>query len=214
MNQLREAHRRTAPRMRSRGAPSRRQRVRITMHVGLSLLFVLTLLGSCSLNYDQSRLASEIDENTPDSILYEVRHTVVRDGRTRFIVAADRAETFEKQQRQYLHGIEFSELNADGALITDGTAAYAEYQTDTEDFEISGDLRFYSAEEDAWLTAEYLFWDSDERVMTSEPEEPVVVRRGDGTVIRGRGFVAEMGRSIIRFEDAVSGTLVEEETSE
>mgnify|MGYP006289864333 CR=1 FL=1 len=183
--------------------------------VGMAaLLALLALLASCSLDYGDSQLADEISEDTPDSVLHEMRHTVVRDGSPRFVVVADRAETFESQRMQYLHGIEFRELAQDGSVITEGTAAYAEYETETEDFELSGDLRFYSAEENAWLTAETLYWDSDERLLTSEPEEAVVVRRDDGTVIRGRGFVAEMGRSIIRFEDGVSGTLVEEEESE
>lgn len=183
--------------------------------VGMALLFaILALAQSCSLDYGDSQLADEISEDTPDSVLYEMRHTVVRDGTPRFIVVADRAETFDSSRMQYLYGIEFRELAPDGLPVTEGTAAYAEYETETEDFELSGDLRFYSAEEDAWLTAETLFWDSDERVLTSVPEEAVVIRRGDGTVIRGRGFVAEMGRSIIRFEDGVSGTLVEDEEAQ
>ncbi|MFW5688514.1 MAG: LPS export ABC transporter periplasmic protein LptC [Spirochaetota bacterium] len=180
------------------------------------LLAALITLGfaSCSIDYGDSQLASEISEDTPDSILFEVRNTVVRDSRPRFIVVADRAETFGDRKRQYLYGVDFQELDAEGGTITEGTAAYAEYQTDTEDIELSGDLRFYSAEEDAWVTAEYLYWDSDQRALTSEPEEPVVIRRGDGTVVRGRGFVAEMGRSTIRFDDGVSGTMIEDEQSE
>jgi LPS export ABC transporter protein LptC len=178
------------------------------------LLIGALALSACSLNYDQSQLASEISEDTPDSILFGVRNTVVRDGHPRFVVVADRVETFGDRKRQYLYAVEFQELAADGSLITEGVAAYAEYETDTENFELSGDLRFYSAEEDAWVTAEYLHWDSDRRVLTSDPEDPVAIRRGDGTVVRGRGFVAEMGRSAIRFEDGVSGTLVEDETTE
>ncbi|HKJ85999.1 MAG TPA: LPS export ABC transporter periplasmic protein LptC [Spirochaetia bacterium] len=171
-------------------------------------------LAACSLDYDESQLASEISEDTPDTILFDVTNTIVRDGSPRFIVEADRAETFGQLDRQYLYEIRFRELNADGAVITDGVAAYAEYQTDTEDFELTGDLRFYSAAEEAWLSADYLYWDSDARLLTSEPEEPVIVERADGTTIRGRGFVAEMGRSIIRFEGGVSGTLVEDENPE
>jgi LPS export ABC transporter protein LptC len=170
----------------------------------------VALLGACSLEYQQE-LPSEISEDTPDTILFDVTHTVVRDGSPRFVVTAERAEAFSQKKRQYLTSVRFRELRSDGTLLTEGTAAYAEYQTDTEDFELSGDLRFYSAEEDAWLSAQYLYWDSDARTLTSDPAEAVVVERGDGTRIRGRGFAAEMGRSIIRFEDGVSGTLVEED---
>jgi LPS export ABC transporter protein LptC len=172
---------------------------------------LLALFSACSLDYDQARLAAEISEDTPDTVLFDVTHTIVRNGSPRFVVEAGRVETFGERRRQYLYEVRFTELAADGSVRTDGTADYAEYQTDTEDFELTGGLRFYSAEEDAWLTADYLFWDSDERTLTSDPGEAVALQRGDGTSIQGRGFVAEMGRSVIRFEDGVSGTLVEEE---
>jgi len=175
------------------------------------VLVALAALGSCSLEYGETELAAEISEDTPDTILFQVRHTIVRDGSARFIVDAGRAETFSRQSRQYLSDVRFREIAADGETVTDGTADYAEYQTDTEDLELTGNLRFYSSEEDAWLTAEYLYWNSESRLLTSEPSEPVVLERGDGTTISGRGFVAEMARSIIRFEEGVSGTLVEED---
>lgn len=174
---------------------------------------LLALLGSCSLEYEEP-LATEISEGTPDTILFSFTHTVVQDGSPRFVVGAERAETYGEQKRQYLSQVAFTELAADGSVLTEGTADFAEYRTDTEDFELSGNLRFYSAEEEAWLTAEELFWDNDARVLTSEPADPVVLERADGTIIRGRGFAAEMGRSIIRFDDGVSGTLVEDEEDE
>lgn len=170
-------------------------------------------LGACSLEYEEP-LATEISEDTPDTILFSFTHTVVQGGSPRFVVGAERAETYGERKRQYLSGVRFTELADDGSVLTDGTADSAEYDTDTEDFELSGNLRFYSAGEDAWLTADELFWDNAARVLTSEPADPVLLERGDGTVIRGRGFVAEMGRSIIRFEDGVSGTLVEDEADE
>ncbi len=184
------------------------------MRHGLPVLLVAVLVAACSLEYDQTRLATEISEDTPDSILYNVIHTVVRDGRPRFIVRSERVETYGKRRRQYLHRVEFEEVDREGATVTFGVADFAEYRTDTEDFELSGNLRFYSAEEDAWLTAEYLFWENEGRMLTSRPEETVVLERGDGAEIRGRGFVAEMARSMLRFEDGVSGTLVEEDRSE
>ena len=178
------------------------------------LILASALILSCSLDYGETDLATEISEDTPDTVLHDVTHTIVRDGRPRFIVHAERVETYGGRKRQYLTEVEFSELAEDGSIVTDGTARYAEYHVDTEDVELSGELRFYSAAEDAWLTAEYLYWDSEARLLSSHDEETVTVARGDGTRVRGRGFVAEMGRSIIRFDDGVSGTLIEDEPPE
>ena len=172
---------------------------------------LLIALAACSLDYDQTRFASEISADTPDTILYDLTHTVVRDGRPRFIVHAERSESFRERRRQYLYNVEFLELDAEGATAAYGVADFGEYRTDTEDIELTGGLRFYSAAEDAWLTAEHLSWENDTRMLTSRPEETVILERGDGTEIRGKGFVAEMARSMLRFEDGVSGTLIEDE---
>ena len=175
------------------------------------LILAVAVLVSCRLDYGQQQLVDELDEDVPETVLTDVRHTIVRDGSPRFRIIADTAETFTERKRQYLYGIEFSELRPDGSLITSGTADYAEYQVDTEDVELTGNLRFFSEEEQAWLTAEYLYWNSDSRRLTSQASRPVTVHRTDGTRITGRGFVAEMSRASIYFQGGVSGTIVEEE---
>jgi LPS export ABC transporter protein LptC len=172
---------------------------------------VVMLLFSCSLDYSQGQLTDELSEDIPDTVLLELQHVIVRDATPRFRVAADRAETYSERNRQYLHNVEFTEYGPDQSVVTNGTADYAEYQIDTEDVELTGNLRFYSQEEDAWLTADYLYWDSDARRLTSEPEQPVSARRADGTTVSGRGFVAEMSTSSIYFQRGVSGTIVQED---
>ncbi len=172
-------------------------------------LFALTT--ACSLDYESARLVDRIADNVPDTVLYGVTHTIVRDGRPRFIVRAARAETFSSRSMQYLYDAAFTELGRDGQKLTEGTAAYAEYHTSTEHVELTGNLRFFSSTEDAWLTAEYLYWDADERLLTSRPAETVRLERGDGTVVRGRGFAAEMATSTMRFDAGVSGTISEVE---
>jgi LPS export ABC transporter protein LptC len=169
------------------------------------------ILGSCSLDYGESQLADEISEDIPDSILTEVSHTVVRDNVVRFRITADRAETFADENRQYLTNVGFTEYGPDGAVRTDGTAESANFQTDTEDVELTGSLEFYSHADDAWLQADFLYWDSDERSLTSRPEDPVALEKGDGTSVVGQGFTAELDQSLIIFSGGVNGTIVDSE---
>jgi len=169
------------------------------------------LVSACSLDYGQSRLATEISDEIPDTVLSGVTHTVVRDNVIRFRITADRVEAFSEQQRQHLYDVGFTEYGPDGAVRTEGTANFADFQTDTEDVELSGSLEFFSVTEDAWLQAEYLYWSSDDRRLTSRPEEPVVLEKNDGTSIVGRGFTAEMSESLLIFSGGVTGTIVDEE---
>ncbi|MFW5783374.1 MAG: hypothetical protein ACOCY8_02540, partial [Spirochaetota bacterium] len=107
------------------------QRVGLSPTLTMIALCSVLALAGCSLDYEQSRLASEISDDTPDTILYDMSHIVVRDGSPRFRVEAERTETFDERQRQYLTGVRFQELDAEGATVTEGTAEFAEYQTDT-----------------------------------------------------------------------------------
>lgn len=176
-----------------------------------AVLIAALVVSACSLDYGESQLASEISEGIPDTILTGVSHTVVRDNTVRFRIEAQRVEAFAEENRQYLYDISFTEYGADGEMRTEGTADVADFQTDTEDVEITGSLEFYSVADEAWLEAEYLYWDSDERQLTSRPEEPVVLEKSDGTTIVGRGFTAEMDQSLIIFSGGVNGTIVDSE---
>lgn len=180
-------------------------------HTHLLLIATVAVLASCSLDYEQSRLSSEISEEIPDTVLTGVAHTVVRDNTVRFRITAARVEAFSDENRQYLYEVGFTEYDADGSVRTDGTADFADFQTDTEDVELTGSLKFFSVPDEAWLQADYLYWNSEERKLTSHPEERVVLEKSDGTYIVGRGFTAEMSESLIIFSGGVNGTIVDTE---
>ncbi|MEE8441545.1 MAG: LPS export ABC transporter periplasmic protein LptC [Spirochaetia bacterium] len=180
-------------------------------HGPLLLVMVAAVFASCSLDYGQSRLSNELSEEIPDTVLTGVTHTVVRNNAVRFRITAARVEAFTDENRQYLYEVGFTEYDADGAIRTDGTADFADFQTDTEDVELTGNLRFFSVPDEAWLQADYLYWNSDERQLTSNPDDPVVLEKSDGTYIVGRGFTAEMSESLIIFAGGVNGTIVDTE---
>lgn len=176
----------------------------------LRVLLVLVVLAGCSLDYEDARLSDEIDQSIPDTVLIEFTQTIVADGVPRFVVSAEEASTFVEQKRQYLTAIVFEELSADGERVTYGTADSAVVETDTENVTMTGSLEFYSAEEDAWLSAESLFWDSEARTLTSPEGDRVLLRRGEDTEIEGGGFSADLARSTVRFQQGFSGTIEEE----
>ncbi|MFP4375618.1 MAG: LPS export ABC transporter periplasmic protein LptC [Spirochaetales bacterium] len=171
-----------------------------------SLALLLIILG-CSIDYETGRLSSELSEDTPDTVLYNLEQRIIRDGYERFRIVAARVETFSGRQVRQLYEVSFVEFDSEGNTLTEGTADYGELETDTENFVMNGSLRFYSAAEDAWLTAERLAWDAESRLLQSEAEELVSIDRGDGTFVQGRGFRADMARNRLEFDRGVSGTI-------
>lgn len=153
-------------------------------------------------------MADEIAEDIPDTILDSFIHTQVKGGRKTFMVQADRGEFYDKKKETLFTGVQFREFGSDGSVITEGTCEHARLFTDTDNVELWGGLMFYSAREEAQLTAEELFWNDAQGTLTAAPEAFVEIEKDSGSRLRGRGFSAETGSRTVRFESNVSGTWV------
>ena len=80
---------------------------------GLAAAFALALLGACSLDYGQAML-KELEASLPDLVLYDFTHTVVEGGSPRFRLQAELGESYRREQRMELFGVEFTEFDAQG----------------------------------------------------------------------------------------------------
>ncbi len=153
-------------------------------------------------------MADEIAEDIPDTILNSFVHTQVKGGKKTFMVQSVQGEFYEKKKETFFTGVQFREFGSEGGVITEGTCEYARLYTDTDNVELWGGLRFYSAREEAQLTAEALFWNDAEGTLTAAPEALVEIEKDSGSLLRGRGFSAETGSRTVRFGGGVSGTWV------
>lgn len=182
--------------------------------------FVAVLCGGalvtvgCSLDYDQVRVAEEISVDIPVTIIKDFTHTVVRNGRRAFSISAEVSESYPDRAEQLLEGIYFVEFDSDEEIVTEGIADRAVLYTETEDVEIYEGIEFYTKREEAGLSADYLFWNDEERILTSETDAEVTLRRDDGSEVEGRGFRADMKYKTMSFERDVRGVYVSDDEDE
>ncbi|MBI9103919.1 MAG: LPS export ABC transporter periplasmic protein LptC [Spirochaetales bacterium] len=173
----------------------------------LSLLFFF----SCSLNYEDAFMTDEISEDIPDAVLSDFTHIAVRAGTETFRILAGKGENYDKKKESHFYEVEFRELNAEGQVVTLGECDKALLYLDSDNIELWGNLSFYSAEEEATILAEYLFWDDGEGILTGEPDSWVVIRKDSGSSLQGTGFTAYLRENRVILEESVSGSWVEEE---
>ncbi|MBU0955236.1 MAG: hypothetical protein KKI09_07395, partial [Spirochaetes bacterium] len=74
-------------------------------------LILLMAVSSCSLDYTQA-FPEDLADTIPDTVVYNFRHTVVQDGAIRFVLEAEKAETWEKSGRITMKGVSFTEYSA------------------------------------------------------------------------------------------------------
>ena len=173
-------------------------------------------LASCSLDYEGASLEEGMPERLPDTVATGLVHRVVKNSRTLLELTADRAETWDAQHRTVIDGASFVEYDQAGTMAVEGSAGRVVFHTDTEDAEISGRVRVYSAREEAGIETEALAWQSKPRLLTAPVHDRVIISSDDGSRLEGTGFVGDFRRREFTFTGPVQGTYVwtEEEEGE
>ena len=175
-----------------------------------------SVLASCSLDYEGASLEEGMPERLPDTVATGLVHRVVKNSRTVLELTADRAETWDAQHRTVIDGASFVEYDQAGTMAVEGSAGRVVFHTDTEDAEISGRVRVYSAREEAGIETEALAWQSKPRLLTAPVHDRVIISSDDGSRLEGTGFVGDFRRREFTFTGPVQGTYVwtEEEEGE
>jgi len=177
----------------------------------LSLL-ILALAG-CSLDYEEAMVRETMAESIPDLVLENMQHIIVQDGQIVARLEAGRAVQYEKRKEMLLDDVHFRELDDSGSVLTEVWADSAVWHTDTEDAEATGDIYVYSFKREAEVFAQTLTWKKKERVLSAGEDEQVVMRKEDGSELRGTGFTADFRRGEVRMK-AARGVYVYGEESE
>ena len=165
------------------------------------ILPVAVVMCGCSLDYGEAMIEEEFSEEIPDTILIEFTHTVVEDDQVVVVLQAERAETYAKRHTTSLSGVRFYEYNDQGEIITEGRADRASFHTESQDAEIVGAITFHSVAEGMSIYAEHLFWEMENKILTSDPQESVRIDKEDGSFLEGKGFEADFRRKLIRLRD-------------
>jgi LPS export ABC transporter protein LptC len=167
-----------------------------------------TAFFGCSLDYRGAGYDEKLAETTPDTVLYDFSTTSMH-GKVPYIqVTAAKAETFEKKNLTILDGLRFTQFDSNGDVAASGSADHADYHTDSQDADLSGNIDVYSSQEHARITADWLSWDDDAKTLTGRADGTVAVKKDSGSSISGQGFEAELKTRTIKFSGGVRGSWV------
>jgi len=194
--------------------PRRKAKPRSGAALVCAVFAACLLSAACSLDYQAAVAEEQAAEGIPDTVATDLVHRIHRDGRLSLQLEAARAETFNSRNETILKNAHFIEFDSSGGKATEGTAGRVLYHTDTENAEISGAVRVHSAAEKGNVSAETLAWKNKEKILSAPPDEQVLIRKDDGSVISGRGFQGDFRTRQVSFSGPVRGTYVWEEKKE
>ena len=175
---------------------------------------VAVLCAGCKLDYKDADLAEEMNAQVPNSVLEDFSQVVVRDGKVSYIFSADHAELYDSTKLTYFDNIGFTEYKADGSTGTEGAAQRAIRDSKTDNIIFDGKIILNSTVQDFVVKSDYLEWNNEAKILKSLDDTEVSIEQGDGSVVKGRGFIADAkGKSFTLLEEA-SGRYIEDEETE
>lgn len=178
------------------------------VRVLLMLAAVGLLLLSCSFDYSST---VESENEKPDLVMQDVDYVRVTDGTISLHLQADQIDRYEKKRLLQVQNIRFEQFSKEASEPEAlGTAGVAQFWTATSDANFTDGVRIVIKSEDLSVESKALQWSNSQKKLFGLPNEPVLLKKGDGSVLVGTGFKADGRSRSWQFEGAVSGTYQEE----
>ncbi len=176
----------------------------------LGPLFLLIFFATgCALDYGEDGVTSS--EQVPQMVFDGLKQTAVKEGKVLYTMEAETSEVYHAKKQVRLKSFRFQEYDSEGKPASNGSADSAIINTDTNDARISGRLTARSEEQAVTLEVDGgpgggLTWVNDDRILKTEPNTGVTLRKDDGSRIEARALTLDMGSNRLELEDGVLGS--------
>jgi len=173
-----------------------------------SLIIIPLSLFSCNLDNENSDIAEEI--KIAESVIYNFKQYSVKKGKIQYIITADKAETFEEDDKTIIYNMTFSQFDKEKKEVATGKAEKVEYNVESENAIIDGDVIFTSKTEGVSVSSTWLDWNNEKKILKGKNDVPVKLEKESGTILEGKGFQAEVETKTISFSNGMKGVFVPE----
>lgn len=170
---------------------------------------VFLLLG-CSFDYGQLEASGE---EQPEIVMHNVEYVRVENGEPMVQFKAEKAEQYEESRTMKLSNFSFTQFNRNEE-DTLGFAGSGIINLDSKDVVLNNGVRIDAASEDMQISANEINWKDKTKELDAGSGEEVLIEQSDGTIIRGKGFSADLRSRTWEFSSGISGTYVHTEETE
>ena len=180
-----------------------------------ALVTMLACLALAACSFDYGPGEGEGDSTRPDLSMTGVEYVRVRDGSPMVRIQAEAVERYELKQSMSVHQFRFAQYPGDGSETgAVGAATAAVVDLESGDVELSGSVRIFVEGEDLSIETNALSWKDGSRMLLGTDDDPVLIKRKDGSVFSGTGFGADARRRTWEFAGGASGTYISDDEEE
>lgn len=178
----------------------------------LNIFISAFFLFSCDVTGDNTDVAKEI--SIAETVIKDFRQVRVEKGRAVYEVNAKRAESFSEEQLTKIYDLVFKQFDKDEQVATEGTALQVDYNIETENATVNGEMDFHSLSEGVRLKSTWLEWENEKKTLTGKTDIPVRLEKDGGTILEGKGFKAYTDTKTVLFENGMWGIFIPEDNDD
>ncbi len=179
-----------------------------SIFIAASTVWMILVL-SCSFDYSTADLAEGLDSDIPDIQMVDASITYVRG--TIVVIDSKNINIFSDYDKYDVEDIEFREMSKSGEIHMIGQANQASINTQNNDVTLTGDIWVRSNKDESELQTNFIQWKDSQRVIESNQDDLLTIKRDDGSKIQGYGFVGDADSRNLTLERQVIGELVVED---
>lgn len=175
--------------------------------------FILIILTACEINYEQLSQVDTIERDIPLIVMDNVRYDEMSGNELSQRVTAETFKVFENPGYVEIYKGDVITYQSDGSVELEGEAGFGRYDRESEDAEVREDISMRFHPEEISVSAKEFLWEDQDRVLRSPESEVVEIIRGDGSIIKGKGFNVDMKTKTVSFQNASEGRLNTDDVS-
>lgn len=163
----------------------------------------------CSLKYG---VTYQDETNVPEFIFTDASFTRYEDSKKTMSLEAGRLEQYSDGKTMYAKDVNFTILNSDGEITTEGACELLSSDTKAENYVLYDNIEINNKKDDLVVSADTLRWNGKTEQLTSSRNDTVTLKKGK-TVMHGSGFSASGVSKKFAFNGVVTGQFESEENN-
>ncbi|MBI9099011.1 MAG: LPS export ABC transporter periplasmic protein LptC [Spirochaetaceae bacterium] len=162
------------------------------------------------MDYSEADLVQNLSEEIPNTIIFKYETVEIQNGSPAMQIKADKAEVYDSKEETHLSQVDFYNYE-DGEINNHGRSNSAVLYMKSGDAQLTGSIKIESTEDNSSLRAESIYWIDEKKILSSDPEDTVLVRDKEGSELTGQGFSADIKRKTITFDSKIKGVFISNE---
>lgn len=172
----------------------------------MTVLIISLCVSSCTV--DNNSNLSDIRSTTyPDIALQNATYQISRGDGNPLFVEGEKIEIYNNINRMFLTNASFTQYNDNKEVTLKGRFGEAQVDTLTNDIDLNKGVTLTIYPDELNIEGPSMSYDSDKNIVKGKDDEVITLSNKKGDILKGKGFMGDLGKIIFEFSHLEEGVL-------